>query len=145
MGPFSIPTLRARTTLRAGAINDLHRLTVSLRGGFEQQARCQLFRFIGQLDAYSDKQFLEFIESHRHGGHPHPHRLPLVLDLTHIDFMDSSGLGALVVLAKNCKDQKQQFLVAGNARVMQIVKLVRLEEFLNFQPDLDAALGKLPA
>jgi hypothetical protein len=28
---------------------------------------------------------------------------------------------------------------------MQIVKLVRLEEFLNFQPDLDAALGKLPA
>jgi anti-anti-sigma factor len=116
-----------------------------LRGGFEQQARCQLFRFIGQLDAYSDKQFLEFIESHRHGGHPHPHRLPLVLDLTHIDFMDSSGLGALVVLAKNCKDQKQQFLVAGNARVMQIVKLVRLEEFLNFQPDLDAALGKLPA
>jgi hypothetical protein len=28
---------------------------------------------------------------------------------------------------------------------MQIVKLVRLEQFLNFQPDLDAALGKLPA
>ncbi len=141
MGPFSIPTLRARTTLRAGAINDLHRLTVSLRGGFEQQARCQLFRFIGQLDAYSDKQFLEFIENNRLGSSA----LPLVLDLTHIDFMDSSGLGALVVLAKGCKERHQQFLLAGNVRVMQIVKLVRLEQFLNFQPDLDAALGKLPA
>ena len=141
MGPFSIPTLRAITTLRAGAINDLHRLTVSLRGGFEQQARCQLFRFIGQLDAYSDKQFLEFIEHHRLGSTA----LPLVLDLTHIDFMDSSGLGALVVLAKGCKERNQQFLLAGNVRVMQIVKLVRLEQFLNFQPDLDAALGKLPA
>ena len=40
------------------AINDLQRLTVSLRGGFEQRAKCQLFRFTGQLDTYSDKQFV---------------------------------------------------------------------------------------
>ena len=43
------------------AINDLQRLTVSLRGGFEQQPQCQLFRFTGQLDTYSDKQFVEFM------------------------------------------------------------------------------------
>ncbi len=44
-----------------GAISDLQRLTVSLRGGCERQAQCLLFSFTGQLDAYSDKQFSEFI------------------------------------------------------------------------------------
>jgi anti-anti-sigma factor len=123
----------------AGAINDLQRLTVSLRGGFEQQAHCQLFRFTGQLDAYSDKQFGEFIASHRSAGQP------LVVDLSHIDFLDSSGLGALVQLAKQCTGDGQQFLVVGNARVVQTVKLVRLEEFLHLQPDLATALGSLAA
>jgi len=114
-------------------------LTVSLRGGFEQQAHCQLFRFTGQLDAYSDKQFGDFIASHRSSAHP------LVIDLSAIDFIDSSGLGALVQLAKQCNAGGQKFLVVGNARVVQTVKLVRLEEFLHLQPNLETALGSLAA
>ena len=35
--------------------------------------------------------------------------------------------------------------VMGNARVVQTVKLVRLEEFLHLQPDLDTALASLAA
>lgn len=110
---------------------------MSLRGGFEQQAHCQLFRFTGQLDAYSDKQFGEFISGHRSPGQP------LVVDLSHIDFIDSSGLGALVQLAKQCTADGQQFVVAGNPRVVQTVKLVRLEEFLHLQPDLKSALASV--
>ena len=71
--------------------------------------------------------------------------LPLVVDLTHIDFLDSSGLGALVQLAKQCSSEGQQFVVVGNARVVQTVKLVRLEEFLHLQPDLESALGSIAA
>jgi anti-anti-sigma factor len=121
------------------AINDLQRLTVSLRGGFEQQPQCQLFRFTGQLDTYSDKQFVEFLGAHRQESKP------LLLDLTHIDLIDSSGLGALVQLAKHCQEEKQRYLVVGNARVMQTVKLVRLEEFLHLQSDLDTALDTFSA
>ncbi len=110
---------------------------MSLRGGFEQQAHCQLFRFTGQLDAYSDKQFVEFLAAHRSPGQP------LLVDLSHIDFIDSSGLGALVQLAKQCTTDGQQFVVAGNPRVVQTVKLVRLEEFLHLQPDLKSALASL--
>ena len=121
------------------AINDLQRLTVSLRGGFEQQAKCQLFRFTDQLDTYSDKQFVDFLGAHSQDSKP------LLIDLTHIDFIDSSGLGALVQLAKHCQDEKQPFVVVGNARVKQTVKLVRLEEFLHLQSDLDTALVTISA
>jgi anti-anti-sigma factor len=97
-----------------------------------------MFRFTGQLDAYSDKQFTEFVHQEKEGSF-----LPLVIDLSKIDFIDSSGLGALVQLAKDCTQTKNKFLVVGNARVVQTVKLVRLEEFLHLQPDLTTALDKL--
>ncbi|MEN9860423.1 MAG: hypothetical protein RLZZ515_905, partial [Cyanobacteriota bacterium] len=124
----------------SGAITDLQRLTVSLRGGFQQQDGCLLFSFTGQLDAYSEKQFLAFITDHLTSTPQ-----PLVIDLSKIDFIDSSGLGALVQMAKHCNDQSMQFLVVGNARVVQTVKLVRLEQFLHLQPDLDTALGSIAA
>ena len=140
--PFSDRCLHFERLIHweAGAIIDLQRLTVSLRGGSEQQAGCLLFRFTGQLDAYSDKNFLAFISEQRG-----PSSLPVVIDLSRIDFIDSSGLGVLVQLAKQCQDAGIQFLVVGNARVVQTVKLVRLEAFLHLQPDLETALAALPA
>ena len=124
--------------MRTGAITDLQRLTVSLRGGSERRDACLLFSFTGQLDAYSDKQFTEFITDL-----PKGETLPVVIDLSRIDFIDSSGLGALVQLAKLFNDSARQFIVVGNARVVQTVKLVRLEAFLHLQPDLESALGSL--
>jgi len=140
--PFRKPSLHCRRPKRqrSGAITDLQRLTVSLRGGFQQQDGCLLFSFTGQLDAYSEKQFLAFITEHLTSTPQ-----PLVIDLSKIDFIDSSGLGALVQMAKLCNDQAMQFLVVGNARVVQTVKLVRLEQFLHLQPDLDTALGSIAA
>lgn len=136
----TLPTVQAPPDQRFGAITDLQRLTVSLRGGYEQQEGCLLFGFTGQLDAYSEKQFLAFIAEHRTSTPQ-----PLVLDLSKIDFIDSSGLGALVQVAKQCNDLGMRFLVVGNARVVQTVKLVRLEQFLHLQPDLDTALGSIAA
>jgi anti-sigma B factor antagonist len=115
-------------------------LTVSLRGGFQQQDGCLLFSFTGQLDAYSDKQFLAFIEDHLTSTPQ-----ALVIDLTRIDFLDSSGLGALVQLAKQRQEQGLPFRLVGNSRIVQTVKLVRLEEFLHLQPDLNSALGSIAA
>lgn len=126
--------------MELGAITDLQRLTVSLRAGCEQQAHCQLFQFTGQLDAYSDKHFTDFIAAHR-SATPQP----LVIDLSRIDFLDSSGLGALVQMAKDCSANHYPFVVVGNARVVQTVKLVRLEEFLHLHSDLDTALGQFAA
>ena len=78
-------------------ISELQRLTVSLRGGFEQKDRCLVFHFTGQLDAYSEKQFSEYASDVLKAN-----KLPALFDLSKIDFVDSSGLGALVQLAKQC-------------------------------------------
>ena len=121
-------------------ISELQRLTVSLRGGFEQKDGCLVFHFTGQLDAYSEKQFTEYV-----GDVLKSNKLPSVLDLSKIDFLDSSGLGALVQLAKQCKDAKRSFLLVGNTRVTQTIKLVRLEEFLHLVEDLPTALNQLAA
>jgi anti-anti-sigma factor len=115
-------------------------LTVSLRGGFEQRDQCLVFHFTGQLDAYSEKQFLAYV-----GDVLLANKSSAVIDLSKIDFIDSSGLGAMVQLAKQCNDAKRSFLVVGNARVIQTVKLVRLEEFLHLVPDLDSAMSQLAA
>ncbi len=121
-------------------ISELQRLTVSLRGGFEQNNGCLVFHFTGQLDAYSEKQFMEYVADVLKAN-----KLPAVLDLSKIDFLDSSGLGALVQLAKQCTDSKRSFLLVGNTRVSQTVKLVRLEEFLHLVEDLPTALNQLAA
>jgi anti-anti-sigma factor len=122
--------------LRTGAITELQRLTVSLRGGFELKERYLMFSFTGQLDAYSERQFRDFVTENVAKS-----KLPLVLDLSRVDFIDSSGLGALVQIAKLRNEAKQKFFVVGNSRVVQTVKLVRLEAFLNLQPDLPTALS----
>ena len=123
-----------------GPISELQRLTVSLRGGFEQTDGCLVFHFTGQLDAYSEKQFMDYV-----GDVLKASTLPAVLDLSKIDFLDSSGLGALVQLAKQCTDAKRSFLLVGNTRVTQTIKLVRLEEFLHLVEDLPTALNQLAA
>ena len=96
-----------------------------------------VFTFKGQLDAFSEKQFKTFVTNNL------KNELPFIIDLTKIDFLDSSGLGALVQTAKVCKKLKLGFSVVGNSRVAQTIKLVRLGDFLNLQSTLEEALTHL--
>jgi len=93
-----------------------------------------VFTFKGQLDAFSEKQFKTFVTNNLNN------ELPFVINLTKIDFLDSSGLGALVQTAKECKKSKLGFSVIGNSRVAQTIKLVRLGDFLNLKSTLEDAL-----
>ena len=99
-----------------------------------------MINFTGQLDAYSEKQFTTFINDVLASN-----QLSVVIDLSNIDFIDSSGLGAMVQVAKKFIQSKRAFNVVGNPRVVQTIKLVRLEEFLHLSPDLSSAIRKLSA
>ena len=83
------------------------------------------------------KQFKSFVTDNLNN------ELPFVIDLTKIDFLDSSGLGALVQTSKECKKSKLGFSVVGNSRVAQTIKLVRLGDFLNLKSSLEDALNYL--
>ena len=119
-------------------IKELQRLTVSLRGGYDRRDACLVFSFTGQLDAYSEKQFITYVNDVLESN-----QLSVVIDLSKIDFIDSSGLGAMVQTAKKCNKAKRSFVVVGNSRVIQTIKLVRLEDFLHLEPDLKTAIRKL--
>ena len=67
----------------------------------------------------------------------------IILDLSAIDFVDSSGLGALVQLVKKATGESGSVQVVTNPRVTQTVKLVRLEKFLSLQPSVDDAISNL--
>ena len=118
-------------------IEDFQKLTVSLRGNLEVKTNIIVFTFKEQLDAFSEKQFKTFVTNNLNNEQP------LVIDLMKIDFLDSSGLGALVQTAKECKKLKLGFSVVGNSRVAQTIKLVRLGDFLNLNSNLEDALTYL--
>ena len=108
-----------------------------MRGNLDIKTNIIVFTFKGQLDAFSEKQFKTFITNNLEND------LPFIINLTTIDFLDSSGLGALVQTAKECKKLKLGFSVVGNTRVAQTIKLVRLGDFLNLKSSLEEALTYL--
>ncbi|NEO84820.1 MAG: STAS domain-containing protein [Spirulina sp. SIO3F2] len=115
-------------------------LTVSLRGTIEIKDNCQIFRLTGLLDAFSEPTFRKVIGNYIDNGPKN-----IILVLAQIDFVDSSGLGALVQLVKQAQTAGGTVQMVSNPRVTQTVKLVRLEKFLSLQPSLDAALENLKA
>ena len=106
-----------------------------MRGNLDIKTNIIVFTFKGQLDAFSEKQFKTFVANNL------VNNFPFVINLTKIDFLDSSGLGALVQTAKECKKLKLGFSVVGNSRVAQTIKLVRLGDFLNLKENLEDALN----
>ena len=83
-----------------------------MRGNISVKANIIVFTFKGQLDAFSEKQFKTFISNSKKND-----TQSYVIDLSRIDFLDSSGLGALVQTSKECKKLKLGFSVVGNSRV----------------------------
>ena len=97
-----------------------------------------MWRELFLLLAFSEPTFLKVLTKYIEDGPTH-----IILDLSTIDFVDSSGLGALVRLVKKAKSESGSVQVVSNPRVTQTVKLVRLEQFLSLQPNVDVALENL--
>lgn len=111
---------------------------MSLRGTHEIKDNHQLFRLTGLLDAFSEPTFKKVIGKCLEQS---PHNV--IMDLSKIDFVDSSGLGSLVQLVKKTKDAGGILVIISNPRVTQTVKLVRLDQFLVLVNTMDEALAKI--
>lgn len=123
---------------RRPAIPEQLTLTVSLRGTREVKDNYQLFRLTGLLDAFSEATFRKVLNKCLDEGPKN-----VVLDLSKIDMIDSSGLGALVQIAKKAQSDAGTLQIVTNPRVTQTVKLVRLEKFLALQASVDEAIANV--
>ncbi len=112
---------------------------MSLRGTREVKDNYQIFRLTGLLDAFSEPTFTKVLKGYIDEGPKN-----VILALSQIDFIDSSGLGALVQLVKKAKTEGGSLQIVTNPRVTQTVKLVRLESFLSLQPSVDDAVANVP-
>lgn len=111
---------------------------MSLRGTREVRNNCQIIRLTGLLDAFSEATFRKVV-----GKLIDEAPANVILDLAKIDFVDSSGLGALVQLVKKAQTAGGSLQIVSNPRVTQTVKLVRLEKFLSLQTSVDVAVKNI--
>jgi anti-sigma B factor antagonist len=66
----------------------------------------------------------------------------LILDLSSIEFLDSAGLGVLMILYGNMKVRGGQLrLVAPGSKVLEILKITHTDSILPIDSNLDAALA----
>ena len=61
----------------------------------------------------------------------------IVLDLTDVQYVDSSGLSALLVGNRLCKEATGTFVLTGlNAHILKLIKISQLEPILNIVPSI---------
>jgi anti-sigma B factor antagonist len=66
----------------------------------------------------------------------------LILDLSGIEFLDSAGLGVLMILYGNMKGRGGQLrLIAPQAKVLDVLKMTHADALLPIDRTLEAALA----
>ncbi|MFA3917456.1 STAS domain-containing protein [Ruegeria hyattellae] len=65
----------------------------------------------------------------------------VILDLSRVEFIDSSGLGAIVASMKQLDDGRKLDLAGLTPIVEKVFRLTRMDTIFNLFPTLDAALS----
>jgi N-acetylglucosaminyldiphosphoundecaprenol N-acetyl-beta-D-mannosaminyltransferase len=69
-----------------------------------------------------------------------------LLDMSHVQFIDSTGVGLLIRLQKKIRaDGRQLVLIAPTAMVRRALELMRLQDFFDTASDLPSALALIAA
>jgi len=66
----------------------------------------------------------------------------IVLDLSKVEFLDSSGLGAVVAAMKLLGADRKLELVGLTPTVEKVFRLTRMDSVFTIHPDLPTALGE---
>lgn len=68
----------------------------------------------------------------------------IILDLSKTKYCDSSGLSAVLIGNRLCKDSGGQFILSGlQANVEKLVKISQLDKVLNIKDNVDSAKASI--
>jgi anti-sigma B factor antagonist len=99
--------------------------------------KTQVFALHGSLDiATSPTLRAALMEAAEHKGHL------LVVDLSQLDFLDSTGLGALIGAHKRAGEAEGAVrLVAQEGQILRLLRITGLLDVFAVYPNIDAALA----
>lgn len=89
-----------------------------------------------RIDAAAAVQFRDAMRSALEGGHSR-----VVLDLSRVAFVDSSGLGAIIAVLKHLGKERTLELAALQPAVAKVFRLTRLDEIVKVHMDTAGAFG----
>ena len=89
-----------------------------------------------RLDASHAVRFKEGLREISEAGAGH-----IVLDMTDVAFMDSSGLGAVVTVMKQMGRSKTLELASLSSAVAKVFTLTRMDKVFAIYPSVEAALN----
>jgi anti-sigma B factor antagonist len=67
----------------------------------------------------------------------------LIIDLSEVDFIDSSALGVLIIILKKMQEHSRSLCLVTNAKVQSVIELTRLHTLFTIAPTLDQAIATL--
>lgn len=91
-----------------------------------------------RIDAAVALSFKDQMRDTTEGG-----TVTVVLDLGHVHFIDSSGLGAIVAAMKNLSPARRLVLAGLTPTVDKVFKLTRMDSVFGVFPTVEAALEEL--
>ena len=89
----------------------------------------------GGLDLSSSRQFRDFATNVLAQVPP-----AVILDLSGVDYLDSSGLGLLLLLNKEYESPEHLLVLIASTAVDKILTITRLVDFFTIAPDSARAL-----
>jgi anti-sigma B factor antagonist len=89
-----------------------------------------------RIDAAAAVQFRDAMRSATEGGQPR-----VVLDLSRVTFVDSSGLGAIIAVMKHLGAERTLELAGLQPGVAKVFRLTRLDEIVKVHADSADAFG----
>lgn len=99
--------------------------------------RAVLVKAAGRIDSSNAAQFDTALKDVLTGGHEN-----IVLDLSHITYMSSAGLRAIVSAHRECAKKKGALVLAApSERVSEVLSLAGLDSIFTVYDDVTAAVG----
>lgn len=108
-----------------------------LAGSASYRRDCAVLRITGEIDVYTAPELRERVVHLIDNGTRH-----LIIDLSQVTFLDSTGLGALVGSLKRLRTHGGSLkLVTSTERVMEIFRITGLNRAFALYPSVDDAMN----